>query len=128
MVGQVLGRVPAVGQVAVDVHAIVGLALRKVAQHGVGRPDAAQTLLEDVVHQVTIPSDRRTGRDHQPVLDLVGRELRMGLQHQRDHAGCNGGGYAGAAHAEQAGRLRVVRVLEGQLGRAPRIVWVIVHE
>ena len=47
--------IPTMSQVSVDVHPCVGLTVgRKATQHGVGRPDAAYALLEDVVNRVAL--------------------------------------------------------------------------
>ena len=52
----------------------------------------------------------------------------MGLQHQGHDAGGDGGGHAGAVHAEEAGGLGIVGVLLHQKGGVAGIVVVVVHE
>ncbi len=77
----VLCTVQVVGDVQAAVSTLVGRAVDRIISvyH-------ACTLLEDAVSKVTVLIHRRAGRVHQAAFDIVRRQVRVRLQHQRNDA------------------------------------------
>ena len=87
------------GNVLGDIETLVGAVYRLAVHRVVGVHDAG-ALLEDRVGGLAGRLHNRGGRTHQPALDLIGRERRVRLQHQRDRATDGRSGLRGPGHRE----------------------------